>query len=203
MYYVSIFANMINSGSFKEVKLWRSVQKPGEHPGQVQQAGVQGGEAAAEQDEWWRELQLPLRDWWRCEQRGERPASGSGSDRQLVIHRGRRQAVPGVCWGWCLSTLHYVFLFQMKFVADQFGFRPDSSHLHIAHRMAAKQAEMLARRARQGRARRHRPWDMRRLSFPSYNNCSYSYCFIDCIFIELQVIISCLLLLKHRLFQCP
>ena len=42
---------MINSGFFKEVKLWWSVQKPGEHPGQVQQTGVQGGEAAAEQDE--------------------------------------------------------------------------------------------------------------------------------------------------------
>ena len=42
---------MINSGSLKEVKLWRCVQKPGEHPGQIQQAGVQGGEAAAEQDE--------------------------------------------------------------------------------------------------------------------------------------------------------
>ena len=39
------------SGSSEEVKFRRSVQEPGEHPGQVQQAGVQGGEVAAEQDE--------------------------------------------------------------------------------------------------------------------------------------------------------
>ena len=56
-----------------------------------------------------------------------------------------------------LYTYNLLLPFQMKFVADQFGFRPDSSQLHIAHRMAAKQAEMLARRSRQRRPRRVRP----------------------------------------------
>jgi len=46
--------------------------------------------------------------------------------------------------------------YQMNFVADQFGYRPDSSNLHIAHRMAFKQAEMLARRSRQLGGRRAR-----------------------------------------------
>ena len=42
---------LIYPDSSEKVKFRRSVQEPGEHPGQVQQAGVQGGEAAAEQDE--------------------------------------------------------------------------------------------------------------------------------------------------------
>ena len=38
--------------------------------------------------------------------------------------------------------------YQMKFVADQFGYRPQGAHLHVAHQLAFKQQEMLARRAR-------------------------------------------------------
>ena len=44
--------------------------------------------------------------------------------------------------------------YRMKFVADQFGYRPEGSHLHLAQRLAFKQQEMLARRARARQSRR-------------------------------------------------
>ena len=44
--------------------------------------------------------------------------------------------------------------YEMKFVADQYGYRPQGAHLHVAHQLAFKQQEMLARRARARQARR-------------------------------------------------